>query len=171
VPRNVEIKARLADREATRALVMALVPRRHEKLAQLDTFFRVPRGRLKLRKLGPARGELIYYERDDAAGPKLSRYAISACENPDELAALLGEALGVRGEVAKERDVYLVGQTRIHVDSVQGLGDFLELEVVLGDAETAEHGEAIARDLLRALAVPEEALVAGAYADLLFGGA
>jgi adenylate cyclase class IV len=170
VARNVEIKARLADREAARARVAALAPDRHEKLAQVDTFFRVPRGRLKLRKLGPASGELIFYERDDTTGPKLSSYAISPCENPDELAALLGAALGVRGEVAKERDVYLVGRTRIHLDRVRGLGDFLELEVVLADGETAEQGEAVARDLLRALAVPDDALVAGAYADLLFGG-
>ena len=168
--RNVEIKARLADREATRARVLALGPDRHEKLAQLDTFFRVPRGRLKLRKLGPASGELIFYERDDRIGPKLSRYAIHACDDPDALAALLGAALGVRGEVAKERDVYRVGRTRVHLDRVHGLGDFLELEVVLADGETAEQGEAVARDLLRALAIPDAALVAVAYADLLFGG-
>ena len=167
--RNVEIKARLADLEGTRARVAALAPHAHEKLAQLDTFFRVPRGRLKLRKLGPARGELIFYERADAAGPKLSSYAIHACEDPDALAALLGAALGVRGEVAKERDVYLVGRTRIHLDRVRGLGDFLELEVVLAEDETPAAGEAEARELLRALAVPETALVAGAYADLLHG--
>ena len=167
--RNVEIKARLADLEATRARVVALAPRAHDKLTQLDTFFRVARGRLKLRKLGPARGELIFYERPDAAGPKLSSYAIHACEDPDALAALLGAALGVRGEVAKERDVYLVGRTRIHLDRVRGLGDFLELEVVLAEGESAEAGLAEARELMRALAVPESALVAGAYADLLHG--
>jgi predicted adenylyl cyclase CyaB len=168
VARNVEIKARLADLEATRARVLALAPHRHEKQAQVDTFFRTRRGRLKLRKLGPAAGELIFYERSDAQGPKLSSYAIHRCEDPDALAALLGAALDVRGVVAKEREIYLVGRARIHLDRVARLGDFLELEVVLAEGEAPAAGEAEARDLLRALGVADEALVAGAYADLLF---
>ena len=76
-------------------------------------------------------------------------------------------ALGVRGTVMKHRDVYLVGQARIHLDTVDRLGTFLELEVILGESDTLASGEAKATDLLRALQVSPERLLEGAYIDLL----
>ncbi|KAK2519374.1 hypothetical protein Q9966_014000 [Columba livia] len=81
--------------------------------------------------------------------------------------AVLGQALGVLGVVRKERLLFLVGQTRVHLDSVEGLGDFLELEVVLTEEQSVEDGERVACELMKELGVEEEDLISGAYLDLL----
>ncbi|XP_066040624.1 uncharacterized protein [Chamaea fasciata] len=136
-------------------------------LLQTDTFFRVPRGRLKLRRTQDGRGELIFYERPDSAGPKLSRFSISPTADPEGLQEVLSLSLGVLGTVTKERLLILLGQTRLHLDRVRGLGDFLELEVVLRPEQSEQDGRRVARELLRELGLGEQDLVCGAYLDLL----
>ncbi|KAM6287633.1 uncharacterized protein M6G45_000120 [Spheniscus humboldti] len=176
--RNVEVKARLRAAAAARGAaerlggpargqVQGQARGRAQVLAQADTFFRVPRGRLKLRRTPDGRGELIFYERPDAAGPKLSCFSVTPTDDPDGLEAVLAQALGVLGVVRKERLLYLVGQTRVHLDSVEGLGDFLELEVVLTEEQTVEDGERVACQLMKELGIEEEDLISGAYLDLL----
>ncbi|XP_077035446.1 uncharacterized protein LOC143694181 isoform X1 [Agelaius phoeniceus] len=136
-------------------------------LLQTDTFFRVPRGRLKLRQTQDGRGELIFYERPDSAGPKLSRFSITPTADPEGLQAVLSQSLGVLGTVRKERLLFLLGQTRLHLDRVQGLGDFLELEVVLRPEQSEEDGQRLARELLQEFGIGEQDLISGAYLDLL----
>jgi predicted adenylyl cyclase CyaB len=170
VARNVEIKARVADPAALRARVAARATAPPVALAQTDTFFDVPRGRLKLRDFGDGSGELIAYERPDVPGPKASAYERVGCADPAALASVLGRALGVRGRVVKRREVFVLGRTRIHLDDVAGLGSFLEIEVVLADGEPLEQGEREARALLAALDVPAASLLAPAYIDLLEQG-
>lgn len=165
--RNVEVKARLRDPEGTRAAAQRLAGSPTALLEQEDTFFSAAKGRLKLRLLPDGRGELIAYERPDAPGPKTSRYEVVPVEDPARMKAALAAALGVRGVVRKRRTLLLAGRTRIHLDTVEGLGDFLELEVVLGEDEPAEAGEAEARRLLHELGVDEADLLPGAYLDLL----
>lgn len=165
--RNVEIKARVASRETIERRVRDLADGGPVTLMQEDTFFVCAPGRLKLRKLSATEGELIYYERSDSAEPKESRYAISRTPDPDGLARTLSLALGVRGVVRKSRTLYLVGPTRIHLDSVERLGDFVELEVVLRPDQSASDGAAIARDLMARLGISRDLLVHEAYIDLL----
>src|SRR4051794_10114106 len=107
---NVEWKARIRDLDRQRALAVQLAPSLPELLEQLDTFFNVSHGRLKLRRLADNHGELIHYFRDDQAGPKQSTYSIVRTDQPDALRALLSEALGMRGQVRKRRWLYLTGQ-------------------------------------------------------------
>jgi adenylate cyclase class IV len=170
VSRNIEIKARIADPLALRRRVETLPSHGARALDQTDTFFRVARGRLKLREFGDGTGELIYYERPDQAQAKLSLYERIPCSAPAALRHALSAALGVRGVVRKHRDVFLLGSTRIHLDNVEELGSFLELEVVLADGDSIESGTAIAADLLRVLEIPEPSLVSGAYIDLIEQG-
>ena len=165
--RNVEIKARIGSVEALLPLARACADGPPERVAQDDTFFSCAHGRLKLRAFADGRGELIAYERADAAGPKTSDYDIVPVPDPDALRATLARSLGVHGRVVKQRTLLRVGRTRVHLDRVDGLGDFLELEVVLRDGEAAEAGVAVAHALLRRLSVDPGALVAGAYVDLL----
>ncbi|KAM9245647.1 uncharacterized protein RG961_015951 [Leptosomus discolor] len=166
--RNVEVKARLREAAAVRGEAERLRGAgRAAGQGQADTFFRVPRGRLKLRRTAGGRAELIFYDRPNATGPKLSRFTVTPTDDPDGLEAVLGQALGVLGVVRKERLLYLVGQTRVHLDSVEGLGDFLELEVVLSEEQSVEDGERVARQLMKELGVEEEDLISGAYLDLL----
>ena len=87
-------------------------------------------------------------------------------EDPATLKKILSEAYGIRGVVEKQRTLFLAGQTRIHIDRVEGLGDFMELEVVL-NKETIEEGEQIARDLMKTLGISPLDLIDRAYIDLL----
>ncbi len=81
--------------------------------------------------------------------------------------AMLSVALDVRGTVSKRRQLYRIGQTRIHLDEVDGLGSFLELEVELEPSQLPAEGKVIASDLMRKLGLDESKLVAEAYIDLL----
>lgn len=169
MPTNVEIKARARDVARQSEIAAALSDRPAETIEQTDTFFVSPRGRLKLRELGPDRGELIYYARDDRPGPARSDYSIARTNEPDALRKTLAAALGVLGVVRKTRSVYHVGRTRIHIDDVEGLGRFLELEVALAPNESVSDGERIAREIMAKLGVRDEDLVERAYVDLLVG--
>ena len=146
MPTNIEVKARVRDLDAMQARVAAVSTSPGEELVQADTFFTTPTGRLKLRALGPDRGELIFYQRADSADPKPSRYHLATVQDPAALGAVLAAALGVRGIVRKRRRLYLIGRTRVHLDQVEGLGSFIELEVVLGEGETFSRGEAVAAE-------------------------
>jgi adenylate cyclase len=165
--RNVEIKARVRDPESLHRRAGALSDTPPEVFVQEDTFFDAPRGRLKLRVLGPREGQLIAYQRADRHGPKVSTYFISLTDDPEALKAVLSASLGVRGVVRKRRTLFLVGRTRVHLDEVEGLGAFMELEVVLSPGQSAQDGEAEAKRLMGALGVEETDLIEGAYIDLL----
>jgi len=168
--RNVEIKARLRDLEATRVLAERIADGPGRPVDQTDTFFRVAGGRLKLRERSDAAAELIFYRRPDAEGPKESEYEVCAVPDAPRLRALLAAALGVAGTVVKRRTLYRVGRTRIHLDEVRDLGAFLELEVELAGGEAAEVGVKEARRLMALLDIGDDALIAGAYVDLLARG-
>jgi predicted adenylyl cyclase CyaB len=169
VASNVEIKARLSSGQSrhVREEALALSSTEPEFLDQRDTFYHAPLGRLKLRELKDGAAELIAYERPDRAGPKLSSYVCSPCADPKSLHEALARSLGIRGVVEKHRQVIHVGQTRVHLDEVVGLGTFLELEVVLQENQSLEQGEAIAAKLMGAFGITTESLIEGAYIDLL----
>ena len=164
---NVEIKARVSDPERLRAALEEITGGKGELLIQEDVFFRVPTGRLKLRIFDEKRGELIAYHRADQTGPRLSDYTIAPTTNPAALRSILENLLGVIGVVRKQRLLFLIGTTRAHLDRVEGLGDFLELEVVLQDGENADAGTIIAQRLMERLEIEEKCLIGRAYIDLL----
>ncbi len=164
---NIEIKARVDDMDALRARVRTIATAPMDVLHQEDVFFHAPRGRLKLRIFDSAHGELIAYERPDAEGPKASHFQIVPTHEPARLRALLTAALGEAGVVIKRRELHMVQQTRVHLDEVDRLGSFMELEVVLAEGDSPEQGTAIAHELMSRLEIPRENLIAGAYFDLL----
>jgi len=167
VGRNVEIKARAGDFAAQREKAGELSGAPPELLSQEDTFFRTKRGRLKLRHLSENEGELIYYERPDAQGPTESRYMIIPTREPVVLRDALSKALGISGVVRKRREVYHVAGTRVHMDTVEGLGEFIELEALLTTDESHEAGHARVREISEALGICDEDLIDRAYVDLL----
>jgi predicted adenylyl cyclase CyaB len=170
MPRNVEIKARVPDVEALRQRAEALSNGPVEVLDQRDTFFSVPCGRLKLRQLAPDVCELIAYDRPDEATARLSEYHLTRSSDPKAFLEVLTAALPIRGVVAKRRLLYLVGRTRIHIDEVEGLGTFMELEVVLDDRQSIEEGHRIAERLMGDLGLADAERICGAYIDLLEAG-
>ena len=167
MPANIEIKARVRDFSALRTRAEGLSDAPVQVIPQEDTFFNVREGRLKLRVLVADRAQLIYYSRPDQSGPKRSDYHIYETGDPAGLRSVLALALGVRGVVRKTRYLYLSGQTRIHLDDVEGLGQFVELEVVLRRGQTDADGQAIAAEVMQRLGVEDSDLLDGAYMDLL----
>jgi predicted adenylyl cyclase CyaB len=167
MPRNVEIKARLTDGEAQRARAAQLSDAPPQMIVQEDVFFNVPQGRLKLRFVSPTQGQLIFYQRRDDSGPTTSTYELFDTDQPQRLQAVLAAAYGIRNIVRKTRQLYWVGRTRIHIDEVESLGHFLELEVVLTDTEAPAAGVREARELMQQLGVADAQLVSEAYVDLL----
>ncbi|HDZ8876589.1 class IV adenylate cyclase [Aeromonas dhakensis] len=167
MPRNIEIKAKIESIELLLPKALAITDQGPVEIEQDDTFFRCDAGRLKLRTLSPSAGELIFYRRADQQGPKESFYQLTPTHEPDRLRETLSLAWGQIGRVQKKRTLLLVGRTRIHLDRVQGLGHFLELEVVLEEDEPLEAGMQEANDLMAQLGVEPSRLIEGAYLDLL----
>ena len=165
--RNVEIKARVSDLAALRKRDVELSASGSELLFQRDTFYTVPQGRLKLREFGDGTAELIYYERPDKVGPKTSKYTRAQISDAASTREALGQVLGTKAVVVKHREVFLAGMTRIHLDEVDGLGTFVEIEVVLNDDEADSDGERIASVLMERFAIRQEHLIERAYIDLL----
>jgi predicted adenylyl cyclase CyaB len=112
---------------------------------------------------------LIAYQRENVAGTKSSHYLITKTNEPANLCKVLADALGILGIVRKQRYLYMRGQTRIHLDKVDGLGTFLELEVVMKPDQSVADGEQIARELMEKLEIKTEDLLAGAYLDFILG--
>jgi adenylate cyclase class IV len=137
------------------------------ELLQDDTFFTCERGRLKLRALSANEGQLIFYQRANHIGPKESFFLMAPTSSPDTLREALSLAYGQAGRVRKQRTLYHIGRTRVHLDRVEALGHFLELEVVLAESEPSAAGVAEAHKLMAALGIALTHLVAGAYVDLL----
>jgi len=170
MPSNIEIKAHVRNFVEIQARAQKLSDMPLQVIAQVDTFFNTPNGRLKLRVTAKDQGQLIYYTRPDQEGPKRSDYHISYTSDAENLERVLALAYGIRGVVRKTRYLYRVGQTRIHLDDVEGLGQFMELEVVMKDGQTDAEGQAIAEALMASLGVERSDLLEGAYMDLLESG-
>ncbi len=171
MPTNIEIKAVVADLAALRERVLPLATGEPVILDQHDVFFNAPRGRLKLRTFDATHGELIAYVRPDATEPQASHYQISPTSEPAALRALLAGALGEIGTVIKRRELLLIGPTRVHLDTVQGLGTCMELEVVLGAGGSEAAGTEVAQTLLEQLQIAPEDLRRESYLDLLMAKA
>jgi homotetrameric cytidine deaminase len=155
--RNLEIKARDPDPARSLERALALGAEDRGEISQRDTYFARATGRLKLREQTPGDTELIQYRRGDAAGPRVSHYR--RVPAGDELKEALEAALGTLVVVEKRRRLLLADHVRIHLDQVEGLGDFIELEAV-GDDDPG----AIER-LRDELEIGE--LISGSYSDLL----
>ena len=171
MPRNIEIKARITSVDALRPRAEALAGAPAQLIVQDDSFFEVPHGRLKLREFADGSAELIHYHRPDGLEAKASDYVRVAVPEPAALREALARACGLRGRVQKQRWLCLVGATRIHLDRVEGLGDFMELEVVLQDGQSDAEGQATAEALMQQLGLAQAERLAGAYLDLLAAAA
>ncbi len=165
---NVEFKARCADLARARAVLAVEHATGPDVDRQIDTYFRVPHGRLKLRE-GTVERALIHYDRPDAAGPKRSDVTLYPT-GPDAAAlkAALAAALGVLVVVDKTREIYFVGNVKVHLDRVERLGTFVEVEAIADDTHRTEGVlRAQCERMLAALGVREADLVAVSYSDLL----
>ena len=171
---NVESKTRVTDLEAVARVAARLGARYEGRLDQLDTYFHVPRERLKLREVSHRAPdgrvsmscELIRYERPDEGGARVSRYERNEIDDAEPCKARQVAEHGLRGCVRKQRELWILDSTRVHLDRVEALGDFVELETVSagapGAADRLEHDR-----LATAFRLDPRATVEGSYIDLL----
>ena len=165
----VEIKAHSKNHQQQRAYLKAEGAAYKGKDHQIDHYFHTPRGRLKLRH-GNIEQSLIYYERPNQAGPKDSKVSLTVL--PDEataeqLAATLDIALGTWVKVDKQREIYFIDNVKFHLDEVEGLGTFIEIEAI-GESP-AEHDRLLAQceHYMRELGIQPTDLIDNSYSDLL----
>lgn len=164
---NLELKARCHDLAVVRGAVYAINATHVGKLEQTDTYFAVRAGRLKLRETVGHRSELIYYERADAPAVRTSRYHLMPVQDPDDMRTALSLALGIIAVVRKRRDLLLWHNVRIHLDQVENLGNFIELEAVIDpEADEAISSQRLEQLVCR-ISIRTEDLIACSYADLL----
>lgn len=128
--RNVEIKAHDPSPQRSHHSCFRLGARDVGAIWQRDTYFAVSRGRLKLREQEPGEAQLIHYLRDDQPRESESEYRIAPLLEPEPVLSLLAASLGVRVTVTKRRHLFLWQRVRIHLDEVEQLGSFIELEAV-----------------------------------------
>lgn len=165
---NIELKARLSNLQDTKRKVEALENIRFEADdRQTDTFYNIPRGRLKLRESTFYGNILIPYLRVDNSAAKQSDYTLIEVKYPEALKRLFIEMFGIKIIVKKRRLIYLYENVRIHLDRVEHLGDFLEFEAVLDGKNNAENGRRKIAFLRAQLNINDEDLVSTAYADLI----
>lgn len=165
MPQNLELKAVIKSIEGAERVADALPARRAGVLKQTDTYFAVASGRLKLREIEDAHSELIYYRRDESSSSRLSAYDIVHVVDPVGLKQMLTSSIGLRSVVEKTRLLFMYGTTRIHLDHVKSLGEFVEFEVPV---ETT--GEAAERRLLslkEKFGIKDEECISCSYVDLM----
>ncbi len=167
MPRNIEIKARIDSVDVLLPRARALANGEPALIEQDDTFFGVPQGRLKLRRFADGSAELNHYHRPDIGQSRASDYVRVPVPDADTLHTALVRACGEIGRVRKRRLLWLVGATRVHLDRVEGLGDFMELEVVLRDGQADAEGRQTAEGPMSQLGLANAPRIGGAYLGLL----
>lgn len=164
---NIEIKARCGDLDRVRAILRSLGSDCRGADHQIDTYFRVPHGRLKLRQ-SRLENQLIFYERPDDPGPRRSDVRLFPCPDSDALRALLTPALGVLVTVDKRREIHFLDNVKIHLDTLVGLGTFVEIEAIDADGTRTPAGLlAQCEHYMNLFGISPTALVPQSYSDLL----
>ena len=162
-----EIKATCVDPSKIREILKAKKALFKGTDLQIDTYFKVSSGRLKLRE-GRIENNLIYYVREDNKGPKQSNVILYKTEPDSSLKGLLTNALGVLVVVKKEREIYFVDNVKFHIDRVESLGSFVEIEAIDKDGSIGiEELRKQCEDYLALFKIEEKDLISLSYSDLL----
>jgi predicted adenylyl cyclase CyaB len=164
---NIEIKARLESLSQARQVAVRIATEHVGVAQQTDTFFHTPTGRLKVRQADGRPAELIAYDRPDTREAKASSYFLVPVDDADGLLAGLASTLGIRCVVRKRREIFLFHNVRIHLDQVEALGEFLELESVLGPDVDETKARQRLDEVLAQFQIPLENQIDVAYADML----
>ena len=162
---NYEFKARLRDEVGVRAALKKLRARHIGNDRQIDTYFRVPSGRLKVRE-GRIENALIFYHRSDSPRPRRAQIEMMLLPRRNSIRSLLAASLGILTVVDKRREIYLVGNVKIHLDRVRGLGRFIEVEAV-SHSRGLKKIRAQARKFQKLLGVASSDILAKSYSDMV----
>ena len=162
---NYEFKARLKSDAVVRAALQGLRARYIGTDHQVDTYFHVPTGRLKIRE-GRIENALIFYQRTNTARARRSKVEMMLLPPRNPIRALLTAALGVRVVVDKRRQIYFVGNVKIHLDRVRGLGQFVEVEAISRGGNVTKIRDQ-ARKFQKLFGIKASDIVPESYSDLM----
>jgi adenylate cyclase class 2 len=165
--RNIELKAHDPDPVRSLEVCRTLGAEDHGEIWQRDTYFQVASGGLKLREERPGRPHLVQFQRTNQPQQRESRYRIIEIDDGTVLSAALAEAIGVRVVVTKHRRLFLWRDVRIHLDRVEQLGEFIELEAVAPTDSDLAHEHDLVAELRTAFEITDERLLAVGYVDQL----
>jgi predicted adenylyl cyclase CyaB len=165
---NIEIKARCADASFIRNYLQNQNSIFKGVDEQTDTYFNVSNGRLKLRQ-GVIENSLIFYKRENIAGPKLSEVLLyKVNENSDLLKKALTQANGIKVSVTKKREIYFIDNVKFHIDEVEGLGSFVEIEAIDSDGSMGiDFIRKQCDHYLKELKINNEDLLTESYSDMM----
>ncbi len=168
---NIEIKARCSHPEGIRAVLKSKNARFEGIDHQVDTYFKVKNGRLKLRE-GNIENNLIYYKRDNITGPKESDCQLFPTASGSHLKNMLAGSLGILAIVDKQREIYYIDNIKVHIDVVQDLGSFIEIEACDEKGNvTRDRLYDQCKELIQAMHIVEEDLESRSYSDLILDNA
>lgn len=164
---NVEIKARCAHPEQVHSFLLSQNARFIGEDHQIDTYFKVPNGRLKLRE-GNIENALIHYQRSNQAGPKKSEVLLYESQPESSLKTLLTNALGTLAVVDKLRAIFFIDNVKFHIDRVENLGNFLEIEAI-GDenGKTEQELYEQCQYYINLFGIQEQDLLTDSYSDMI----
>jgi adenylate cyclase, class 2 len=162
---NFEFKARLRDESRVRAALKRMRARYIGTDHQVDTYFHVPSGRLKVRE-GKIENALIFYQRSNAAEPRRSSIELMLLPRRNPLRLILSEAMKPRVVVDKRREIYFVGNVKIHLDRVRRLGKFVEVEAITRTGRLSR-ARTQARRFQKLFGIAPSDIVAQSYSDLV----
>ncbi len=164
---NVEIKARCSDANNIREILISKNADFRGTDHQVDTYFNVMQGRLKLRE-GNIENHLIYYERADQGGPKESHVTLFSTTPGSALKEMLEKALGVLVVVDKKREIYFIENVKFHIDEVKNLGAFMEIEAIDKDGSIGkEKLHEQCRHYIQLFGITDTDFIPSSYSDLL----
>jgi adenylate cyclase class 2 len=164
---NIEIKAKYRDLEKAKQIARNLDAKHVGVDHQVDTYFRTPTGRLKLRESTLSGAQLVPYMRPDQAGPKKSDYLVIPVSDPENCKKLFDQILGIEAVVDKTRDIFLIDNVRVHLDIVKNLGIFFEFEAVYNNAALEKQEYAKVEKLMGLFNIPSEDLLTGSYREMV----
>jgi adenylate cyclase, class 2 len=164
---NIEIKAVCHHPEIIRKYLQQNNAESRGTDHQVDTYFNVSTGRLKLRE-GNIESNLIYYERDDQPGAKESNFQLLYIADANGIKGILSKSLGIKIIVEKQREIYFIGNVKFHIDEVTGLGRFAEIEAsnLYSNISKAELMEQC-KYYQQVFNIREEDLISVSYSDML----
>jgi predicted adenylyl cyclase CyaB len=163
----VELKAKMNDLEKIKERLSQLGTQHVGKFHQIDTYFRVSQGRLKIRETeGQDSADIVFYERPNTSKIKKSQVLLLQAQPPREAKELLSKFFAKGVVVDKIREIYVLGKTRIHLDQVTQLGAFIEFELpTTNEKNEIEKSRSLLAELCAKLDVKKEDLEALSYSD------
>jgi adenylate cyclase class 2 len=163
---NIEIKSKYPNAEKAKSIARELGAQYAGVDRQVDTYFKTKSGRLKLRESSLSGAQLVPYIRPDELGPKKSEYLVIPVENAELCKNLFSQILGTEVVVEKSREIFLVGNVRVHIDEVQGLGSFFEFEAVYSDSKDEAQERNKVEKLIKHFEIAEDDLLTLSYREL-----